>query len=76
MDGTLLFREDFGGNDPNDPRVSTTPVPGMSSGYTQIYKLQTSDPGIGMGAGSYLVAKRGYRNSSIPTYSCNVSNVM
>ena len=69
MDGTLLFREDFGGNDPNDPRVSTTPVSGMSSGYTQIYKLQTSDPGIGMGAGSYLVAKRGYRNSSYPTYS-------
>ena len=69
MDGTLLFREDFGGNDPSDPAVNRTPVPGMSSGYTQIYKLQTSDPGIGMGAGSYLVAKRGYRNSSNPTYS-------
>ena len=69
MEGTLLFREDFGGNDPSDPAVNRTPVPGMSSGYTQIYKLQTSDPGIGMGAGYYLVAKRGYRNSSIPTYS-------
>ena len=69
MDGTLLFREDFGGNDPSDPVVSTTPVPGMSSGYQQIYKLQTSDPGASMDAGRYLVAKRGYRNSTIPTYS-------
>ncbi len=69
MDGTLLFREDFGGNNPSDPAVSRTPVSGMSSGYTQIYKLQTSDPGADMSAGSYLVAKRGYRNSSIPTYS-------
>ena len=68
-DGILLFREDFGGNDPSDPAISRTPVSGMSSGYTQIYKLQTSDPGRDMGAGSYLVAKRGYRNSSIPTYS-------
>jgi hypothetical protein len=69
MDGTLLFREDFGGNDPSDPAVNRTPVPGMSSGYTQIYKLQTSDPGVGMGSGCYLVAKRGYRNSTINTYS-------
>ena len=26
MDGTLLFREDFGGNDPNDPDVSMASV--------------------------------------------------
>ena len=69
MDGTLLFREDFGGNDPNDPAISRTHVPGMSSGYTQIYKLQTSDPGTDLGAGSYLVAKRGFRNSSNNNYS-------
>lgn len=69
MDGTLLFREDFGGNDVNDPAVARTPVSGMSSEYTQIYKLQTSDAGTGMGAGSYLVSKRGYRNSSDPSYS-------
>ena len=68
-DGTLLFREDFGGNDPSDPAVGRTAVSGMSSGYTQIYKLQTSDPGAGMGTGCYLVAKRGYRNSTIQTYS-------
>ena len=69
MEGTLLFREDFGGNDPNDPAVSRTAVPGMSSGYRQIYKLQTSDPGTGFGAGFYLVAKRGYRNSTNANYS-------
>jgi len=67
--GTLLFREDFGGNDPEDPAISRAPVPGMSSGYTQIYKLQTNDPGTDMGTGSYLVAKRGYRNSSLSDYS-------
>ena len=26
--GTLLFREDFGGNDPSDPAVGRTPVSG------------------------------------------------
>lgn len=67
--GTLLFREDFGGNDPSDPAVGRTPVSGMSSSYQQIYTLQTSDPGAGMGSGCYLVAKRGYRNSTINTYS-------
>ena len=67
--GTLLFREDFGGNSPSDPAVSRDAVSGMSSGYQQIYKLQTNDPGMGMGAGCYLVAKRGYRNSSNANYS-------
>ena len=33
IDGTLLFREDFGGNDPSDPAVSMMNVPGMSSQY-------------------------------------------
>ena len=68
-DGILLFREDFGGNDPNDPAVGMTAVSGMSSGYIQIYKLQTNDPGTNFGAGCYLVAKRGYRNSTNSNYS-------
>ncbi|MBR3408223.1 MAG: hypothetical protein IKG86_05220 [Paludibacteraceae bacterium] len=68
-DGILLFREDFGGNDTSDPAVGHTPVSGMTSGYQQVYTLQTSDPGTGMGAGRYLVAKRGYRNSSNSNYS-------
>lgn len=69
VNGTLLFREDFGGNDPSDPAVGRVAVSGMSSGYQQIYKLQTSDPGTGFGAGCYLVAKRGYRNSAYANYS-------
>ncbi len=56
IDGILLFREDFGGNDPDDPRLSTTPVEGMS--YTQL----TSDRFGVMGAGKYLVTKSGYCN--------------
>ncbi len=64
-DGTLLFREDFGGNDPDDPAVSTMPVAGMS--YQQIFVLE---PGpTGMGAGKYLVTKEGYRNSTLANYS-------
>lgn len=55
-DGILLFREDFGGNDPNDPRVSTTPVPGMS--YTQA----TTDVLLSMRSGKYIVTKSGYCN--------------
>ena len=63
--GTLLFREDFGGNDPDDPAVSTMPVAGMS--YQQIFVLE---PGpTGMGAGKYLVTKEGYRNSTLANYS-------
>ena len=65
MDGTLLFREDFGGNDPDEPAVSTMPVAGMS--YQQIFVLE---PGpTGMGAGKYLVTKEGYRNSTLANYS-------
>ena len=57
MDGTLLFREDFGGNDPSDPRVSQTPIPGMT--YNQLlddhYDVMRS-------LCSYLVTKTGYCN--------------
>lgn len=65
-DGLLLFREDFGGNDPSDPLVSTTPVQGMT--YSQIF---VTAPGSGgsMGGGSYLVSKEGYRNSTLTNYS-------
>lgn len=62
-EGMLLFREDFGGNDPNDPEVSTTPVPGMS--YTQLKSNAFGD----MAPGKYLVTKKGYRNSSYSNYS-------
>ena len=63
MDGILLFREDFGGNDPSDPRVSTNPVPGMS--YTQA----TNDVFHSMGSGKYIVTKSGYCNGDTTGWS-------
>ena len=73
-DGRLLFREDFGGNDPEDPIVSYNTVSGMSSAYQQIYDTATCRSGQsgcqGMRSGAYLVAKRGYRNSTYTDYSC------
>ena len=72
MDGTLLFREDFGGNDPSDPVAGTDPVPGMTSSYMQIYDTAYCNgrPGCrGMGSGRYLVTKVGYRNSRGYNYS-------
>lgn len=72
-DGVLLFKEDFGGNSPDDPVVGTAPVPGMSSQYTQIYDTATCRGGmpdcVGMGSGRYLVTKRGFRNSVYSNYS-------
>jgi len=70
VDGRLLFREDFGGNEQSDPAASTTPVSGMSSGYRQVTNLETKGNTQDMSAGRYLVAKRGYRNSTNSNYSC------
>ena len=61
-DGTLLFREDFGGNSPNDPTVSIVPVPGMSSSYWQATNIVPIGDGMDMSTGRYLVTKKGYRN--------------
>ncbi len=63
IDGVLLFREDFGGNDPSDPRVGTNPVPGMS--YTQA----TNDVFHSMGSGKYIVTKSGYCNGDTTGWS-------
>lgn len=54
-DGTLLFREDFGGNSPNDPQYSSTRVQGMDAGYSM-------SNGTMMAQSMYLVTKKGYRN--------------
>ena len=54
IDGTLLFREDFGGNDPSDPAVSMMNVPGMSSQYY--------NSGNSLGSGHYTVRKEGWAN--------------
>ena len=63
IDGVLLFREDFGGNDPDDPEVisdadaARAAVLGMSSGYSPCLS-RTS----GMSSGKFLVTKQGYKN--------------
>lgn len=54
MEGTLLFREDFGGNDPNDPAVSMESVPGMDPSYT--------NSGNSLGSGHYSIRKEGWHN--------------
>ncbi len=54
IDGTLLFREDFGGNDPSDPDVSMVSVPGMSSQYC--------NSGNSLGSGNYTIRKEGWLN--------------
>ena len=71
MDGTLLFREDFGGNDVNDPLVSYTPVASIDPSYIQIHNWGYCEPNCNenMGYGRYLVAKRGYRNSMYMDFS-------
>ncbi|MGN0187695.1 MAG: T9SS type A sorting domain-containing protein [Paludibacteraceae bacterium] len=56
--GTLLFKEDFGGNSVDDPRISTTPITAMDKAYYQ----NKSRLGGSMFAGSYLVTKKGYAN--------------
>ena len=63
IDGVLLFREDFGGNDPSDPEVisdagaARAAVLGMSSNYIPCLS-RTS----GMSSGKFLVTKQGYQN--------------
>lgn len=55
MDGKLLFREDFGGDNPSDPVFYSGSVSGMSSNYR-------NSGGTGMGSGKYVVTKKGYQN--------------
>ena len=50
LDGTLLFREDFGGNFPDDLPVSVNPSPGMSPSYRQI-----TSPNMGFSSGRYML---------------------
>lgn len=57
--GTLLFREDFGGNDPVDPVTSQTRLTTMSSKYRQQFDVQHTNPG----SGKFVVAKYGWQNS-------------
>ncbi len=54
IDGTLLFREDFGGNDPSDPDVSMASVQGMDPSY--------HNSGNSLGSGNYTLRKEGWHN--------------
>ena len=56
--GTLLFKEDFGGNSVDDPHISTTPIKAMDKAYKQ----NTSGKHPSMSSGRYLVTKKGYAN--------------
>lgn len=56
--GTLLFREDFGGNDPADPVTSPDPLTTMSSRYRQRFDVMTH-----VSSGYFVVAKHGWQNN-------------
>ena len=63
--GTLLFKEDFGGNSVDDPHISTTPITAMDKAYKQ----NTSGKYPSMSSGRYLVTKKGYANGDTTSSS-------
>lgn len=62
--GTLLFKEDFGGNSVDDPHISTTPITAMDKAYKQNTSVKYS-----MSSGRYLVTKKGYANGDTTSSS-------
>ena len=56
--GTLLFREDFGGNSPSDPLTRSTRLTTMSSRYYQHNDVLRTGPS----SGRFIVAKQGWQN--------------
>ncbi len=60
IDGTLLFREDFGGNDVYDPVIGGTPVSGIDSKYKQDTLC-----GGRLGMWHYIIAKQGCYDSEL-----------
>lgn len=56
--GTILFREDFGGNDPADPRTSPVRLTTMSTRYTQVFNVISR-----VRSGLFVVAKHGWQNN-------------
>ena len=56
--GTILFREDFGGNDPSDPTTSPTRMTTMSSRYRQVFNVLSW-----VSSGLFVVAKHGWKNN-------------
>ena len=62
--GTILFREDFGGNDPADPVTSQDPLTTMSSRYIQRFDVLRTHPS----SGYFIVAKHGWQNGDPHPY--------
>ncbi len=65
--GTLLFREDFGGNDPSDPVTSQTPLTTMSNRYTQVYNVISR-----VNSRLFVVAKHGWQNNINTSQTANL----
>ncbi|MDR0559517.1 MAG: hypothetical protein LBG92_05065 [Prevotellaceae bacterium] len=57
--GTPVFREDFGGNQPTDPRVSPTPLPAGSTEYSFLNANNLSRPNA-----YWLLKRNDYSNSA------------
>ena len=56
--GTILFREDFGGNDPDDPITCQDRLRTMSTRYRQVFDVYSL-----VYSGLYVVAKHGWQNN-------------
>lgn len=56
--GTILFREDFGGNDPSDPVTSPNRLTTMSTRYRQAFNVISR-----VNSGLFVVAKHGWQNN-------------
>lgn len=67
--GTLLFREDFGGNSPEDPITCQTPWPYLSSAYHQAKNVWSR-----VGSGTYVIAKHGFKNNYETTNTNNLGS--
>ena len=67
--GTLLFREDFGGNSPEDPITCQTPWPYLSSAYHQAKNVWSW-----VGSGTYVIAKHGFKNNYETTNTDNLGS--
>ena len=67
--GTILFREDFGGNDPSDPITSQDPLTTMSSRYRQEFNVLSW-----VSSGKFVVAKHGWKNNWDPSTTGNMES--
>ncbi len=67
--GTLIFREDFGGNNPSDPITRQEPLASMSSRYWQVKNIWSV-----VSSGEYVIAKHGFKNNYESTLDRNIGS--